>query len=141
VKRLQVDGRHSMIRLSLSGRTNLHSELKKGDNLNDLMRWVREHFEGRDPWIWLEKLQLNTAGTYDLGVLRKGSDFIADVISLYDELEDQHNDYWKEIQEAMEPLFKMWQGQKYLEELSKDQLLELAREARNATMDKLIREA
>ncbi len=136
----EMDGRHSMIRLSLTGRSDLHSELQRGDNLNDLLTEVREHLEGRDPWIWLERLKLNTAGTYDLDVLRKGSDFVADVISIYDELEDENNHDWDEIFHVMEPLFKTWQGQKYLEELSRKELLELAIGARNATLDKLVRE-
>lgn len=135
-----MDGRHSIIRLSLTGRTDFHSELQRGDNLNDLMTQVREFFEGGDPWIWLEKLQLNTAGTYDLEALRKGSDLIADVISIYDEMGVEDNDMWDEIRQTLEPLFKTWQGQKYLEEPSTEEMIELVRGARDATLDKLVTE-
>lgn len=130
---------HAIIRLSLTGRTDLHAELCRGNNIEELSGDVRSYFEGRDPWIWLEKLILNTAGTYDLEALRKGNDFIADIISIYDGLEDTQNESWEGIQETLKVLFSNWQGQKYLEELSKEELLELAREARNLTLDKLIR--
>ena len=89
--------------------------------------------------IWLEKLILTTAGTYNLENLRMGNDFIADIISIYDELEDPQSEIWQEIQGNLEILFSNWQGQNYLEKLSKDELLQLAIEARGLTLDKLIR--
>ena len=135
---LEMDERHAIIHLSLTGRTDLHTGLCKGNTIDGLRDDVREHFEGRDPRIWLEKLVLITAGTYDLETLRRGGDFIADVVSIYDELEDVESESWDEIQKTMEELFSKWQGQRYLEKLSKDELLELAREARGLTLDKLV---
>ena len=130
--------RHAIIRLSLIGRTDLHTELHKGNIVGDILERVREDFEGRTPWIWLEKLILTTAGTYDLETLRRGNDFIADIISIYDELEDAESESWQEIQGTLAILFSNWQGKNYIEELSKEELLELAREARGLTLDKLI---
>jgi DNA repair exonuclease SbcCD nuclease subunit len=133
-----MDKRHAIIRLSLIGRTDLHTELHKGNAVGDILERVREDFEGRTPWIWLEKLILSTAGTYDLETLRRGNDFIADIISIYDELEDAENEIWQEIQRNLAILFSNWQGKSYIEELSKEELLELAREARGLTLDKLV---
>lgn len=130
--------RHAIIRLSLTGRADLHAELHKGDAVGDILGRVREDFEGRTPQIWLEKLILTTAGTYDLETLRRGNDFIADIISIYDELEDAESESWQEVQGTLAILFSNWQGKNYIEELSKDKLLELAREARGLTLDKLI---
>jgi len=71
--------------------------------------------------------------------LSKGHDFIADIIALYKELESGENDNWREIQKAMEPLFSNWGGQKYLEKLSRGELLEIAKESMNWTIDKLVK--
>jgi len=130
--------RHALIRLSLIGRTDLHTELHKGNIIGDILERVREDFEGRTPQIWLEKLILTTAGTYDVETFRRGSNFIADIISIYDELEDAESESWQEIQRTLAILFSNWQGKNYIKELSKDELLELAKEARGLTLDKLI---
>ncbi|MCD6568156.1 MAG: DNA repair exonuclease [Dehalococcoidia bacterium] len=130
--------RHAIIRLSLIGRTDLHTELHRGNIVGDILERVREDFEGRTPWIWLEKLTLSTTGTYDLETLRSGNDFIADIISIYDELEDAESESWQEIQGTLAILFSNWQGKNYIEELSKEKLLELARQARGLTLDKLM---
>jgi len=130
--------RHALIRLSIVGRTDLHTELHKGNTVGDILGRVREDFEGRTPQIWLEKLILTTAGTYDLETLRSGNNFVADIVSIYDELEDAESKSWQEIQRTLAVLFSNWQGRNYIEELSKDDLLKLAREARGLTLDKLI---
>ena len=134
----EMDGRHAIIRLSLTGRTDFHWELQRGDYLQELQAQIRESFEGRNPWIWLEKLTLGIAGTYDIDDIRHGSDLIADIISLYDELEDDDCEQWEGIHEILKPLFTTWQGQKYLEELTQEELLALAKEARNWTLDKMV---
>jgi len=133
-----MEGRHAIIRISLTGRTDLHPELQRGDNVREVLTEVREFYEGREPWIWLEKLTLNTQGSYDLEVLRRGNEFIADIIALFDELENEESDHWTEIQEVLKAPFATWQGQRYLEGLGKEELLALATESRNWLLDRLI---
>ena len=135
-----MDRRHAVIRLSLTGRTDLHRELQRGNNVTALLQEVREDFEGRDPWIWLERLILKTAGHYDVDALRQGNNFFSDIISLYDELEDEKNEIWQEIRKALTPLFTNWQGRRHLEELSMDELLKLAEEAMNRTLDMMVKD-
>lgn len=135
----RMNGRHAIICLSLTGKTDLHPELRKGGNINDLLVEVREHFEGREPLIWLERLALDTRGTYDLEALRRGNDFVADIISLYDELQDIQSQHWVTIDRILEPLLSDWQGQKLLDKPSRDALLELALKARDVTLDGLLR--
>jgi exonuclease SbcD len=134
----ELDKRNSILRLALIGRTDLHKELQKGDSIAGILEGIREHFSGSEPWIWLEKLILNTAGTYNLDSLRTGNDFIADIISIYDELGDIKSQNWREAHEILQPLFSKWQGHDYLEKLPDDELSELANKARNQTLDLLV---
>ncbi|MGA1840996.1 MAG: metallophosphoesterase family protein [bacterium] len=136
----EMDGRHAIIRLSLEGRTDLHQELQRGGNISDLLEQVRECLDGREPWIWLEKIILKTAGTYDIGTLRDGENFLSDLICLYDELAEAGSKHWDDILKAQQPLFSEWQGGRYLEELSPGELLKLLEEARNWTLDSIIKE-
>jgi DNA repair exonuclease SbcCD nuclease subunit len=135
----EMDGRHAIIRLSFTGRTCLHKELQRGNNINELLEQVREYFEGREPWIWLEKLVLKTDGTYDIETLRQGGNFLSDLICLYDELAEVGSKHWEDILKAREPLFSNWQGGRYLEELSREELLKLIEEARNWTLDSILK--
>jgi DNA repair exonuclease SbcCD nuclease subunit len=134
----ELNKRGSIIHLALKGRTELNKELQKGNSAPGILEDVREHFAGNDSWIWLDKLMLSTAGTYDIDLLRQGNDFIADIISIFDELGDIKNQNWKELETFLSPLFSKWQGRDYLEELTDEELLGLANEARGQMLDLLV---
>lgn len=138
----QSSGRHSIIRLVLTGRTYLHRDLQKGNSISGIAEDVRGQFSGSDPWIWLEKLMLGTAGSYDIDQLRQGNNLIADIISIFDELENVDSQSRQELLETFQPLFSKWQGNGHLdglrEELLAGELLQLANQARSQMLDKLI---
>ena len=136
---VEMNNRHVVIRLSIYGMNDLDSELRRGNCIDEIVEHVREYFTGKTPWIWLEKLTLRTTGTYDLATLRQSNDFIADIISIYDELENTKSEYWASIHDKLNVLFSTWPGQKYLDELSDSELLELAYEARDWTVETFLR--
>ena len=133
-----MEGRHALIRLTLQGRTEINEELRKGNNLADVIDSVREQFEGDDPIIWLEKITLNTAGMYDVDALRGGKDFIADIIGLYDEISNGDADSVMNIREIIKPLTESWSGAKHLDEFSEEEIIKLAVEARDWTLDQMV---
>ncbi|PIQ98040.1 MAG: hypothetical protein COV67_01065, partial [Nitrospinae bacterium CG11_big_fil_rev_8_21_14_0_20_56_8] len=133
----QSDGRDIVLRLSLTGRTRLHSDLNKGGELQAIEEEIQRDFDLTDPRIWIE-MDLQTAGTYDVDSLRKGKDFIADIVSLYDAaLTGEHRD---ELREVLKPLFESWQGRGYLEAVSDDELQDLLVQARALTLDLMVPE-
>lgn len=134
----ELDKRVSIIRLMLTGVTDLHKELQRGDSITGILEEIRRQFMGSDPLIWLDKLLLGTAGTYDLDSLRRGNDFIADIMSIFDALYDVKGEYSQELRQALEPLFLKWRGHDYIEELKDEQLLEITNEARGQMLNNLI---
>ncbi|MFQ5443467.1 MAG: exonuclease SbcCD subunit D, partial [Nitrospinales bacterium] len=130
-----INGRGVVIRMTLTGRTPLHETLQRGNSLQAIEEAIQTDFSGRDPWIWLE-LKLQTAGIYDLDELRQGSDFVADLIHLYDEMEGETK--FDEIRGTLEPLFKDWNGSGDLENLTDKELQELLIQARDQTLDRLV---
>lgn len=136
----ESDGRNVIIRLSLIGRTTLHSQLQRENSISDMVGNIREQLVGREPYIWLDKLSLDTAGTYDLNSLRQGNDFIADIISVCDELDNPQSQDWQELNEIFQPLFDKWRGHEYLEELSHDSLVNLAGGAKERILDMLLKD-
>lgn len=134
----RLDGRHAILRLSLVGNTDLHSELTRGGNIGDITEHVRENFKGVEPFIWLEKLKLNTKGKFDLVALKSGNNLVADIISLYEELKEDESELWNIIDEKLDPLFKAWSGSNYLRKITREELAKIAEESRNLTIEKII---
>lgn len=131
----QIKERDVFINLSLNGRTQVHAELQKGDTLEGLQEEIRVYFEGRSPPLWLN-LQLETEGMYDIESLRQGKDFIADLITLFDEEGrlESHSD----LEEVLKPMFETWQGKKYLENFSDTEMKDIIVQARSLCLDKLL---
>lgn len=131
----QAGKRDALIRLSLRGRTEAHTELNKGGALEDLQEEIRFYFTGREPAVWVD-LALNTAGIYDVNSLKQGKDFIADVLSLYGEADKPAEK--RELRKALAPLFETWQGSKYLEEFSDEELRDILVRAQSLSLDRLL---
>lgn len=134
------DGRDLIIRLSLRGRTILQSQLQSANSISDILDNVREQLATKEPWIWLDRLSLDTASTYDLDLLRQGNDFIADIISVFDGLENPESNDWQELRVIFQTLFDKWQGHSYLEELPRETLVGLAGGAKEQILDMLLKE-
>ncbi len=126
--------RGAVLRIRLQGRSRLHSELNRSDTLESLQEEVQSHIEGNSPSIWTELL-LNTRGIYDLDTLRQGNDFFSDMITLYDEMAKPSGR--DEIETLLKPLFIDWPGQRFLENLSDDDLQELLLRAQDQSLDQL----
>ncbi len=134
------DGRSLIIRLSLRGRSSLNSQLQRPNSVSDIVSEIREHLVFRDPWIWLDRLILDTVSTYDLDALRQGNDFIADIVSVFDELEDTKSQEWQELHGIFQILFEKWQGHSYLEILPIESLVGLASGAKERILETLLKE-
>lgn len=135
------DGRSLIMRLSLRGRTGLHSQLQRANSISDMLGNIREQLVTREPWIWLDRIGLDTASTYDVDALRQGNDFIADIVSVFDELENPESQDWQELREIFKTLFNKWQGHSYLEELPHETLIGLAGRAKEQILDMLLKDA
>jgi DNA repair exonuclease SbcCD nuclease subunit len=132
----QAEGRSLVIRQTLTGRTEVHTLLRKGGTLESLRDEVLLNFSDRESGLWLE-FRLQTRGTYDIDTLRQGQEFIADLISLYDRQADPAR--LPQCREARQPLFQSWEGGYLLEEFSDDELQDILLQARNLTLDELVR--
>lgn len=133
-----IEGRNYVLRCTLTGRTDLHKEIQKGDSVPGILEEVRAQFSSNDPWIWLDKLELATAGSYDVDQLRQGNNLVADIISSFDELQSTKSQKLEGLREVLKPLFIEWRGSNYLDEMTDKELLELASQARNQMLDKLV---
>ena len=131
----QVKDRDVFINLTLNGRTRVHAELIRDNTLEVLQEEVRSYFEAKTPSIWLD-LKLDTCGIYDMESLRQGKNFIADLITLFDD--EERSETHAELKEVLKPLFETWQGIKYLDDLSDMEMKHILIQARSLALDRLL---
>ncbi len=132
----RTDGRDVVLRIILTGRTELHSSLQKVSNLHALQEDVNRSFEDHIPSLWVD-LVVETRGIYELENLSQGNDFVADILKLYEEVGKKSS--LKPLKEPLENLFQSWQGHYLLDEMDdEDALKEWLLEARDMTLDHLL---
>lgn len=136
--REEAAGRTLILRLTLTGRTPLHAQLRMGDNLSELKQIIQEQLMRQEGVVWLDQLLLRTGTPHDVDELRRGSDFAAELIALYDDLQDPECEHWDAIDSDLEALFLSWRGHRVLSKPSRQDLLRLAEEALHSTLEGIV---
>jgi DNA repair exonuclease SbcCD nuclease subunit len=90
--RATAGGRAALLRLSLTGRGELHRELaKRIDLVRDLVEPLQEGEPERPDFVWVESIQNRTRPPLDLAQRRLVQDFVGDFLNAAQSLRDQSN--------------------------------------------------
>ena len=135
----EADDRHIVARMRMIGRTEQNKELRKLKVAEDILEHIRDILEDREPRIWIEKLIIDTAGVYELEDLKKGDNFISDVISIFENLESGDEVLLGELNTEIDVMFKSALGHKHIEDISEEELQDLIAAAKNRTLDKIVK--
>lgn len=81
-----AQGRPSVLRIELAGRSAAHGVLARPGVLRDLLADVRAGAMERDPWVWVDRMTDLTRSALDVATLRDGADFAGDLVRLTDDL-------------------------------------------------------
>ena len=85
-------GRAAVLRLSLTGRGELHRELaKRIDLARDLAEPLQDGEPVRPDFVWVESIQNRTRPPLDLVQRRQVQDFVGDFLNAAQNLRDQEN--------------------------------------------------
>ena len=131
----EADGRHLILRLALVGRTPLQRELRHGGTHLELQDRLRDDLLTRVPWIWLERLSLETRGSYDIQSLRAQQDFTGDITREYTSLLKGDADSLTSLKAEIEMDLRAWPGYRLLTQPSDDEIRSLAQRAMHETLD------
>ena len=134
------EGRQLVVRLSLVGRTALHSELTHGNALQDLSEATRADMASQEPWIWLERLSLETRGLYNIDELREQQDFAGDIVRAYSALLSGDAGARIHLKQELEDDVRAGSIGKLLEPLSDEEFSLLAEQAMHQTLDRIVEE-
>jgi DNA repair exonuclease SbcCD nuclease subunit len=134
--REKAEGKSSICRIILTGRSALHSSISRKGVLDDIIKGIREREKGEKQFVWLESVENNTNPEIDFESILKRQDFIGDLIRLFKEIMNNDTKI-AELKESLSPLFASPGGRKYLEPLSEEDLVKLIEKAEILSLDKL----
>lgn len=129
----------AICRIVFTGRGPAHSSLSKPGFVEDLTRALRETEGSQEPFVWIERIEVETRKSIDVEALQKGQDFSSDFLRLASENRNDSN-FLNGIRSELDRLFDSRLGRVFLEPLSDDQLLRCFDNAEDRCLDLLISE-
>ncbi|MCK5806482.1 MAG: hypothetical protein KAI66_26865, partial [Lentisphaeria bacterium] len=134
-------GRHLVVRMSVTGRTPIHAELTRGDAFSELAEVIRADLAVREPWVWLERLSSDMRGSYDVEELRQQQDFAGDIVRAYSTLREAGADRMALLKGELEADVLSGGIGKLLPPLTEDEFRQLTEQAMHQTLDRVVEES
>jgi len=121
-----ADNVNYIFRINLTGKTALHSHLNKPGETEQLMEHFNESQLTMTNFTWIDRIELNTRPVVDIGQVKKGNDFTAEILKTF-------NKYEKDLRELKELI-------KYAEEFIspgiKNEIAELPEQEQKEILEK-----
>ena len=134
-------GRAVVFRLTLTGRGPLHRWLRRADTVEELREHINDQFAHFSPWLWCERIQLDTAYHVDRERVVQREDFTGDLARLSTELR-YDSSALAELRELLRGLYVNSNAGTYLRNHlpSDDELRELLAAAEDECLASLVHE-
>lgn len=82
--RAAAEGRALVVRTVVRGRGPVHADLRCAGSVDDVVRDLRDEYEGEHPFLWWESVRDETRPAIDLEAIRARDDFSAALVSQVD---------------------------------------------------------
>jgi exonuclease SbcD len=119
--REKTEGLSAVCRIVFTGSGPAHHRLSNPGFVDDLTRTLRDSEGNREPFVWVERIQVNTCPQIDIDALRNGQDFVADFLRMTSERRDD-SDFLNEIRSRLSVLFDSRLGHDFLEQLNDEEI-------------------
>ena len=135
------EGRPVVFRLALAGRGTMHRWLRREDTVDDLLEQLNSRYANSNPWLWCERIQLDTASPVDREQAARREDFTGDLARLCTELRE-NPEALVELQESLQELYGASRARRYLNGFLPDgpELLEILTAAEAECLAELVGE-
>ena len=114
-----AEGRPAVWRLELKGRGPMNRWLRRADTADDILEQLNDEYAGGEPWLWCERIQLNTAAPIDRAQVVQREDFIGDLARLTDEIRNDSQEQSK-LREILQELYGASRARRHLRALLPD---------------------
>jgi DNA repair protein SbcD/Mre11 len=132
------EGRNLVCRLRLQGRGALHGELRREGSRSQILERLRERLAGRDPFVWVQWLELDTHPEVDLESRMGREDLLGEVLTLAREYEGDPQALATVYQAALAELWDNTRVEKaQLQSPATEDILGMLREAELLCVDHL----
>ena len=101
----EAEDRGVVCSVRIEGRGSLHSELWREGASEQVLERVRERLAGRDPFVWVQRLQLDTHPEIDISERMTRQDLLGEVLSLAQQYEKEPESLVGLYEEAMSELW------------------------------------
>ena len=108
------DGRPVVFRLTLAGRGTMHRWLRREGTVDDLLEQLNIRYADSQPWLWCERIQLDTASPVDREQAAQREDFTGDLARLCTELRE-NPDALAELGQWLRELYGASRARRYLD--------------------------
>lgn len=139
-----AEGRHLVYRIQLTGRGVVHSSLVRQGFLDDLQTQLNDQFATLRPFALCERIDDTSAIPVDREELARGGGFVADLLSLIDQVRADPVELRRLTEDAkLEGLYQHPRARRYLSDLRPDEstLDALVESAEQLLLDGLVEEA
>ncbi len=123
-----AEGRPVVARIRLEGYGPLHRSLSRPNAQEDLALNFRDTGTNREPFVWLERLEVQTSPDVDVAARRQSEDFLGDLLKLVEEMRKSPAKR-EELMESLSSIYDHSRAGRNLTELDEEQLLALLAEA------------
>ena len=112
----EAEGRSVVLRLVLGGRGPMDRWLRRSGTVEDLLEELNEGYASRSPWLWCERIQLETESLIDREQIREREDFAGDLARLVRDME-QNPTALEELRQSLHQLYESARARRYLRDL------------------------
>ena len=109
-------GRPVVLRLALSGRGPMDRWLRRQGTVEDVLEQLNGEYAVGNPWLWCERIQLETRSSIDREKVVQREDFAGDLARLVDELA-QSPEALDELRQPLRDLYETQRARRYLRDL------------------------
>ena len=112
----EAEGRSVVLRLVLRGRGPMDRSLRRPGTVEDLLEVLNEEYAGGSPWLWCERIQVETGSSIDRELVRHREDFVGDLARLVENLA-QSPAALEELRQSLQHLYESPRARRYLKGL------------------------
>ena len=114
-----AEGRPVVLRMALGGRGPMDRWLRRSGTLEDVLEQVNEEYAIGHPWLWCERIQLETGSSIDREQIMQRDDFAGDLARLVEDLQ-QSPAALEELRQSLRELYDSTRARRYLREMLPD---------------------
>ncbi len=112
----EAEGRSVILRIILDGRGDINSWLRRSDTLDEIMEHLNEECIDASPWLWCERIQLETAPAISHEQIIKREDFVGDLARLTEET-IKNPSKLEELRNSLRDLYETPRARRHLQKL------------------------